>query len=395
MSINSLDPAYNANQSGPRTVTVTRRFQNRFPNGTVLNFINPQTGVEISGGVLESQAPPDSNSPVNEGQVVLTFAADLPTIPANAGVNFADPALRAAQSTIEDNVVEDTPFGHGIFVGGSVQVTVQRNLVKTTRCDGIAIRQTTKQFYDAPVHDVTVRDNRLINVLGPGCGTTKSLASINVVSIDDLFGFATGPANTNVAVMNNFIADSGRSGIFFGAASGGSVQGNYISRWYTQPTLALWNLDPMWNNQVLADFPLPIAFRNTTGVLNVNNQTNSGPTPAISLTSVTPSSAPAGSPDTTVTLNGSFLPGSVAFLGSTALQTTYVSATQVTALLPSAELKVSSSRAITVQNPDPSGTSSGSAVFQVLAKRRGQITSIAHRTRSAWTRKPMRVIAAR
>ena len=61
--------------------------------------------------------------------------------------------------------------------------------------------------------------------------------------------------------------------------------------------------------------------------------------PAPILTSISPTSATVGDPDTTITLTGSsFVNGSTADFNGTPLATTFVSATELTAVIPAADL---------------------------------------------------------
>jgi len=379
MSLNSIGPGTVVSQNGPRTVTVQRAAYNRFPNGTLLNFVDRSSGAEISGATIVSQQPPDSDNPSFGGQVVLTVSQDLPSLPQSTSVAYGSPEMRGSGSTIEDNVVEDIPYGRGIYIGGNVNVIVRRNLVRQMRCDGIVVAQTTQNFPGPPAHDVTIRDNRLLNILGPGCETNKTLAAISVNTRVLGFGFGTSAVNTNVSVINNFIAESGHSGISIGQLNGGQVANNFVSRWYTQPTIPLWRLSgDDDSDQILADFQLPIVVRSSSGIVNQNNQTNSGATPAISLTSLTPASITAGTSAITLTLNGNFIPGAAALFGGVQLQTDYVSNQQLNALIPQAEIATAGARVVTVANPDPLATSSGSSLFQVYSqKRRSQVTSVA------------------
>jgi IPT/TIG domain len=88
------------------------------------------------------------------------------------------------------------------------------------------------------------------------------------------------------------------------------------------------------------------------------------PVPAIN--SVNPATLVAGSSDTPLDVTGSnFVSSSVIAWNGTALSTTFVSATELKATLPGADLTGSSSSQITVQNPAPGGGTSTAAIFTV------------------------------
>jgi hypothetical protein len=92
---------------------------------------------------------------------------------------------------------------------------------------------------------------------------------------------------------------------------------------------------------------------------SVNN-----PTPAIS--SVSPTGVLAGSSDTPLDIVGSgFVSSSVVAWNGTALTTTFVSATDLKATVPAADLTGSSADQISVQNPVPGGGSSQASAFTV------------------------------
>ena len=92
--------------------------------------------------------------------------------------------------------------------------------------------------------------------------------------------------------------------------------------------------------------------------------------PAV-LASITPTSAMAGSSALTVTVTGSnFLNGSQVEWNGTALSTTYVNATTLSAQIPASDLTgrtTTTTAAITVVNPTPGGGTSNSLTFSVLA----------------------------
>ncbi len=82
------------------------------------------------------------------------------------------------------------------------------------------------------------------------------------------------------------------------------------------------------------------------------------------LLSVSPSSVAYGGPDLTVTLSGSnFLTGAVAQWNGTALATTFVSSSQLAAIIPAADTSAAGADSITVLNPD--ANVSGAQAFTV------------------------------
>jgi N-acetylneuraminic acid mutarotase len=99
-----------------------------------------------------------------------------------------------------------------------------------------------------------------------------------------------------------------------------------------------------------------------TAAYTVNISTN--PVPVIS--SISPASASAGSATFTLTLNGlEFTTNSTAYWGTSALNTTYVNATQLTAQVTANEIATAGITSVTVQTPTPGGGTSNIFQFEV------------------------------
>jgi hypothetical protein len=88
------------------------------------------------------------------------------------------------------------------------------------------------------------------------------------------------------------------------------------------------------------------------------------PAPAVS--GVSPAFTNAGGAAFTLTVNGTgFIASSTAYWGVSALTTTYVSATQLTAQVPAADIATAGTNAVTVQTPAPGGGASNAWQFEV------------------------------
>jgi outer membrane protein assembly factor BamB len=87
--------------------------------------------------------------------------------------------------------------------------------------------------------------------------------------------------------------------------------------------------------------------------------------PQSQIISISPTSATAGAPSFTLTVNGStFVPQSVVLWNGSPLTTTYVSANQLTAQVPASNISVSGNYSVTVSNG--SGGGSSTATFTVM-----------------------------
>jgi hypothetical protein len=88
--------------------------------------------------------------------------------------------------------------------------------------------------------------------------------------------------------------------------------------------------------------------------------------PAPTLKSISPSTAVAGSAALTLSATGTgFISGSVVQWNGTALATTYISSTSLTAQVPASNLAISGTAAVAVQTPAPGGGTSSSVAFTV------------------------------
>jgi hypothetical protein len=120
------------------------------------------------------------------------------------------------------------------------------------------------------------------------------------------------------------------------------------------------------------------------------NGTGLGPTPepnpVPTVTSVTPNSVPAGAPDTAVTIAGSgFISSSIANLNGQALKTVFVSATQLTAVIPAGSLAAGAINNITVTNPPPGGGISGGSVAFTVTNPSPTVTQVSPNSISSGT----------
>lgn len=106
-------------------------------------------------------------------------------------------------------------------------------------------------------------------------------------------------------------------------------------------------------------------YKNATATVQlVVNPYNSVPV----ISNLTPAFTSAGSGTFTVTVNGAnFVSGSTIYVGSTALATQFVGASQLTGSVPPALVASAGTLNVTVQSPAPGGGVSNSAVFEVDA----------------------------
>jgi hypothetical protein len=109
----------------------------------------------------------------------------------------------------------------------------------------------------------------------------------------------------------------------------------------------------------------------TAALVGCGGGGNGGPpppsgNPVPSLTSISPTSAPVGSAEFTLTATGSkFISSSVVRWNGSNRTTTFVSATQLTATIPASDLATAAAAQVTVFNPSPGGGTSTARTFNV------------------------------
>jgi hypothetical protein len=270
LAIDSLDPALVQKETGPQQVVVTRTAFIRFPDGTDVDFVDPVSGAEIAGATILTQNPPDSDSPIFDQMVTLTFDRDLPTLGVGFGMAFADPAARGTGSTIEDNTVEDILFGRGIWIGGAQSVTVARNRIGRSSNGGVAVAQNTSPVYPLPpARDIVIEGNILRGSLGPmasGSGTEIATGAILVETTGSAGGFSAAAPNANISILRNAVANSGRSGLWIGELDGGKIEDNVITDWDEHPELPLFGVNAQLRAELLQDFTMPLVVHGSPDI---------------------------------------------------------------------------------------------------------------------------------
>jgi len=276
LAIDSYLLATVVSQNSARQLTVIRTAYLHFPNGSAVNFVDPVSAAEFRGATIVSQNPPDSNSPVFDGTVILNFDRDLPTINPGSEMVFSGPAARGAGSSIENNVVGEVPFGRGIWVGGAEGVLIQGNSIGHTSNGGIAICGDTAPNYPTPpAHNISVKRNLVYGSLGPmasGSGTQIAVGAILVNFLDDRYAFVPAPRSTSISIEENLIFDSGRSGIWAGELDSGSIRNNAVIGYDKHPELPLFGVSAAEQTQLLEDFKQPVVVRYSNNVTVSNNQ---------------------------------------------------------------------------------------------------------------------------
>ncbi|MCX6291107.1 MAG: hypothetical protein NT126_05020 [Bacteroidetes bacterium] len=195
----------------------------------------------------------------------------------------------------------------------------------------------------------------------PGGGTSSSV-TFTVNNPSPVLSSIT-PSSSTAGASSTSITLTGSNFVNGSVANwnGSSLSTTYVSATQLTATVPSTNLISAGTASVTVFNPTPGGGTSSSVTFTVNN-----PSPVLS--SITPSSATAGTSSISITLTGSnFVTGSVVNWNGSALSTTYVSATQLTAIVPSANLVAAGTASVTVFNPTPGGGTSASVTFTMNA----------------------------
>ncbi len=285
-------------------------------------------------------------------QGLLTAAgAGEATVTASYG-SFED----TCRVTVEDRIlvsIDLLPDAAGLFVGETLPLSVMGTFNDGSQDDLTGSFTGTTYASTAPTV-VTVSPDGVLTALSSGeavieaanSGLTDSSA-VNVIGPDlisievepDRLQMSSGDS-ANLVVWANY-SDGSRVDV--------TTQAAYDS---SNPLVADVQAGGLITALSKGATVITATYQTLTDTCDVNvEQQNPQPT----LGTIAPDQVPAGSADTSVTLNGTgFISTSTARLDSMDLTTTFVSATQLTAVVPAAEIVSVGAHEVAVYNP-PSG----------------------------------------
>jgi sugar lactone lactonase YvrE len=261
---------------------------------------------------------------VNQASQTISFTA--PASPVTYGVS---PITLSASSTSGLAVTFSVVSGPGTVSGSTLTITGVGTVV-------VAANQAGNANYAAATQ---MTQSIVVNVIGAAATPTFSpvagtYTATQTVTISDATAGAT------IYYTTNGTAPTTSSPVYSGAitvSSTETLEAIATATGYSTSTVA-------------------------SAAYTINIPTN--PVPAIS--GISPAFTNAGGTVFTLTVNGSgFIASSTVYWGTSALTTTYVSATQLTAQVPAADTASAGTNAITVQNPAPGGGTSNIWQFEV------------------------------
>jgi len=85
--------------------------------------------------------------------------------------------------------------------------------------------------------------------------------------------FPTATTHSNITVEHNRVVDSGRTGIWVGELSGGSISDNVIIGWNRHPELPLFGVNAATRAQLRQDFTQALVIHDSQNVATHGNVT--------------------------------------------------------------------------------------------------------------------------
>jgi N-acetylneuraminic acid mutarotase len=301
--------------SGPATVsgntlTITGA-------GTVVVAANQAGNTNYSAATQVTQS-----IVVNQAAQTITFTA--PTSPVTYGVSPI--TLSATGGASGSAVVFSVVSGPGTISGSTLTITGAGTVV-------VAANQAGNANYVAATQ---VTQSIVVNVIGVAATPTFSPVA-GTYTVAQTVTISDATAGATIYYTTNSTTPTTSSTVYSGAIPISSTQ-----------TIEAIATDTGYSTSIVASAAYTIA----------------NPLPAIS--GISPAITDAGGTVFTLTVNGSgFIASSTVYWGTSALTTTYLSATQLTAQVPAADISTAGTNAISVQNPAPGGGTSNAWQFEV------------------------------
>lgn len=209
----------------------------------------------------------------------------------------------------------------------------------------------------------------------PGGGTSQAFAFATNNAVPAITSLSPSSAVLGAAGFALTVDGSGflpTSAILW---NGNSRAATYLSATQLTTAISATDLAAVQNAVVTVVNPAPGGGPSAGVVFAVN-------APAPAATSISPSTAAAGSAGFTLSVYGNgFLPGSTiqwnGSVGQPPIATTWVSANQLTVPIPAADVAFAGDTGVTVVNPAPGGGTSGSATFTITGNIPSNVSFVA------------------
>ncbi len=333
-----------------------------FLSGTSLTGVVPASDLTVNGDfpiVVTNPAPGGGVS--NATDLSVGSGTGTPTITLLQPASIAAGSAAFTLNVIGANYVS----GSVVNFNGTAMTTTQLGAAEL----GAAI----------PASAITTQGTVPVTVTNPSGGGTSNAVTftITAASGNPVPAITTLQPSSATAGSGAFTLTVNGSG--FISSSVVSFNGNarataYVSA--SQLTAAILATDIVSAGTAPVTVTNPSPGGGTSNAVTFTiNAASGNPVPAI--TTLQPSSATAGSAAFTLTVNGSgFISTSVVDFNSNARNTTYVSATQLTAAILATDIASAGTAPVTVTNPSPGGGTSTAVDFTINAASENPVPAI-------------------
>lgn len=358
-AISSLSPSSATAGGAAFTLTVTG---SNFVSGSTVNWNGSAlTTTYVGGTQLTAQVPATA--------LVSAGSANVSVINPTPGGGTSGTSTFSINNPVA--VLTSISPASAIVGGAAFTLTVSgSSLVSgaTVNWNGAALTtsfvSSSKVTAQVPATNIASTGTATVTVLNPtpGGGTSGTATfSINnplpsVTSLSPSNATAGGAAFTLTVNGSNFVSGSVINW------NGVALTTTYVTTVKITAQIPASDIASTGTANVTVTNPTPGGGTSSIATFTIAGSSNPVPT----IASLNPSYAMTGGPGFTLTVNGTnFISSSAIDWAGTALTTTYVSATQLTASVPAADIATSGSPSITVVNPTPGGGTSNAATFTI------------------------------
>jgi hypothetical protein len=360
--ISSLDPA--TATAGSTSLSLTVNGRNFLPTSVVLWNGGALPTQYVSAGQLVAQIPATTLGDVGSAQITVSNSSSSKIVESSNSA-LLDIAASNPRPSISSIAPTSTPAGAASFtltVNGSGFVAAS-----VIRWNGASLTTTYVSAAEltavVPAADLASAGSADISVKSPapGGGTSAnavfSISKVNPVpsisSLTPTSATAGGPAYTLTVKGSNFIASS------VVHWNGAAVSTTYASASKLTALVTAADIAAAGSASVTVSSPAPGGGSSSAATVTIEAV---NPVPILS--SMSPASTTAGAAGFTLTVNGTgFVSGSNVNWNGAALTTLYVSATQLSASVPAADVATWGTATVTVVDPAPGGGTSAAASF--------------------------------
>ena len=363
-AISSLSPTSATAGGAPFSLTVNGT---GFINGSVVNW-NGASRATTFVSATQLTAAIASADIASSGTAQLTVFNPAPgggtSTAAAFAINAPNPvpsitALSPSSTTAGGAAFSLTVNGTG-FVNGSV--VIWNGAARTTTY--VSATQLTAAITSADIASSGTAQLTAFNP-APGGGTSTAAAfAINAPNpVPTITTLSPASATSGGTAFSLTVNGTGFVNSSVVNWNGSARTTNYVSANQVTAAIAAADITNAGTGQVTVFNPAPGGGTSTAAAFTIN-----APNPVPTITSLSPSSATAGGAAFSLTVNGtSFINGSVVNWNGSARTTTYVSATQLTAAVTSADIASAATAQVTVFNPAPGGGTSTASSFTISA----------------------------